>query len=126
MWFRNSKFGEDKDRVLIKNNGDMTYFATDIAYHIHKLKYHDVLVDIWGADHHDYATRLQTALKALGYDVENRLKIHLVQFANLSKSTGVSISMSTRSGEFYNRDLVEDIGEDATRFFYLTKRKNSI
>ena len=123
LWFRNSKFGEDKDRVLIKNNGDMTYFATDIAYHIHKLKYHDVLVDIWGADHHDYATRLQTALKALGYDVENRLKIHLVQFANLSKS-GVSISMSTRSGEFYPiRDLVEDIGEDATRFFYLTKKK---
>tara|TARA_B100000035_G_scaffold297015_1_gene289427 strand:- start:1024 stop:2727 length:1704 start_codon:yes stop_codon:yes gene_type:complete len=123
LWFKNSDFGEDKDRVLIKNNGDMTYFATDIAYHIHKLKNYDILVDIWGADHHDYATRLQTALKALGYDVENRLKIHLVQFANLSKS-GVSISMSTRSGTFYPiKDLVEDIGEDATKFFYLTKKK---
>ena len=101
----------------------MTYFATDIAYHIHKLKHHDVLIDIWGADHHDYANRLQTALKALGHDVENRLQIHLVQFANLSKS-GISISMSTRSGKFYPiKDLVEDIGEDATKFFYLTKKK---
>ena len=124
LWFKNSRFGEEKDRVLIKNNGDMTYFATDIAYHIHKFKNYDLLIDIWGADHHDYAIRLQTALKALGYDVENRLQIHLVQFANLLRS-GESISMSTRSGTFYPiQDLVRDIGEDATKFFYLTKKKD--
>ena len=76
-----------------------------------------------GADHHDYAQRLTTALKALDYDVDNRLQIHLVQFANLYKS-GQSISMSTRSGEFYPiQDLVADIGRDATRFFYLVKKK---
>lgn len=123
LWFKNTQYGDDKDRVLIKKNGDMTYFATDIAYHVHKFKYHDVLLDIWGADHHDYAQRLKTALKALNYDVDARLQIHLVQFANLSKS-GHSISMSTRSGEFYPiQDLVSDIGKDATRFFYLIKKK---
>ena len=125
LWFRNSKFGEEKDRVLRKNNGDMTYFATDIAYHIHKFNNHDILIDIWGADHHDYAIRLKTALSALGYDVENRLQIHLVQFANLIKA-GQTISMSTRSGEFLPiKDLIDDIGKDATRFFYLTKKKIS-
>ena len=123
LWFKNTQFGDDKDRVLIKTNGDLTYFATDIAYHVYKFKHHDVLIDIWGADHHDYAQRLQTALKALGYNIDSRLQIHLVQFANLSKS-GQSISMSTRSGKFYPiQDLVNEIGKDATRFFYLIKRK---
>ena len=123
LWFKNTQFGDDQDRVLIKKNGDMTYFATDIAYHVHKFKNHDVLIDIWGADHHDYAQRLRTALKALDYDVDNCLQIHLVQFANLYKS-GQSISMSTRSGEFYPiQDLVADIGRDATKFYYLIKKK---
>ena len=123
LWFKNTDFGEDQDRVLIKSNGDMTYFATDIAYHAKKLKSHDILINIWGADHHDYAVRLSNALKALGYDVDNRLQIHLVQFANLIKS-GKSISMSTRSGEFYPiQELVREIGDDATKFFYLTKKK---
>tara|TARA_B100000902_G_scaffold399755_1_gene472341 strand:- start:3130 stop:4830 length:1701 start_codon:yes stop_codon:yes gene_type:complete len=123
LWFRNTKFGEDKDRVLIKSNGDMTYFATDIAYHVNKFKKYDILINIWGADHHDYAIRLATALKALGYDVDNRLQIHLVQFANLVRS-GKSISMSTRSGDFYPiQDLVREIGDDATKYFYLTKKK---
>ena len=123
LWFRNTNFGEDKDRVLIKSNGDMTYFATDIAYHAYKFNKYDVLINIWGADHHDYATRLKTALKALGYDVDNRLQIHLVQFANLIRS-GESISMSTRSGDFYPiQDLVKEIGNDAAKYFYLTKKK---
>ena len=123
LWFKNTQFGDDQDRVLIKKNGDMTYFATDIAYHVHKFKSHDVLIDIWGADHHDYAQRLRTALKALDYDVDNCLQIHLVQFANLYKS-GQSISMSTRSGEFHPiQDLVADIGRDATKFYYLIKKK---
>jgi arginyl-tRNA synthetase len=101
----------------------MTYFATDIAYHVHKFKNHDILINIWGADHHDYAVRLTNAMKALGYDVENRLQIHLVQFANLIMS-GKSISMSTRSGDFYPiQDLVNEIGPDATKYFYLTKKK---
>ena len=79
--------------------------------------------DRWGADHHDYAQRLRTALKALDYDVDNCLQIHLVQFANLYKS-GQSISMSTRSGEFYPiQHLVADIGRDATKFYYLIKKK---
>tara|TARA_B100000925_G_scaffold290161_1_gene274699 strand:+ start:16 stop:1716 length:1701 start_codon:yes stop_codon:yes gene_type:complete len=123
LWFRNTNFGEDKDRVLIKSNGDMTYFATDIAYHVSKFKKYDIVINIWGADHHDYAIRLATALKALGYDVDNRLQIHLVQFANLIRS-GKSISMSTRSGDFYPiQDLVKEIGDDATKYFYLTKKK---
>ena len=101
----------------------MTYFATDIAYHAYKFNKYDVLINIWGADHHDYATRLKTALKALGYDVDNRLQIHLVQFANLIRS-GESISMSTRSGDFYPiQDLVKEIGNDAAKYFYLTKKK---
>ncbi len=123
LWFKNSKFDEEKDRVLIKKNGDMTYFATDIAYHVHKFRKFDLLINIWGADHHDYATRLKTALAALGYDVEKRLQIHLIQFANLIRS-GKNISMSTRSGDFYAiKDLITEIGDDATRFFYLTKKK---
>ena len=123
LWFKNTKFGEDKDRVLIKSNGDMTYFATDIAYHVYKFKHYDVLIDIWGADHHDYASRLTTAMKALGYDVKNRLQIHLIQFANLIRESK-SISMSTRSGDFYPiQDLVKEIGSDATKYFYLTKKK---
>ncbi len=123
LWFKNTRFGEEKDRVLTKSNGDMTYFATDIAYHTQKFKNYDLLINIWGADHHDYAVRLTTALKALGYDVDNRLQIHLVQFANLVKS-GESISMSTRSGDFYPiQDLVKEIGNDATKYFYLTKKK---
>lgn len=123
LWFKNKIFGEEKDRVLIKSNGDMTYFATDIAYHVYKFSRYDYLINIWGADHHDYAIRLKTALKALDYDVDNRLEIHLVQFANLIKS-GESISMSTRSGEFYAiSDLVREVGDNATRFFYLTKKK---
>ena len=123
LWFKNTKFGEDKDRVLIKSNGDMTYFATDIAYHVYKFKHYDLLIDIWGADHHDYASRLTTAMKALGYDVKNRLQIHLIQFANLVRGSK-SISMSTRSGDFYPiQDLVKEIGSDATKYFYLTKKK---
>jgi arginyl-tRNA synthetase len=124
LWFKNTHFGETKDRVLIKSNGDMTYFATDIAYHVHKFKNHDILINIWGADHHDYAIRLTNAMKSLGYDVKNRLHIHLVQFANLIMS-GKSISMSTRSGDFYPiQDLVKEIGSDATKYFYLTKKKD--
>ena len=123
LWFKNTKFGEDKDRVLIKSSGDMTYFATDIAYHVHKFKHFDLLIDIWGADHHDYAARLTNAMRALGYDVDNRLQIHLIQFANLIRG-GKSISMSTRSGDFYPlQKLVKEIGCDATKFFYLTKKK---
>ena len=123
LWFKNTKFGEEKDRVLIKSNGDMTYFATDIAYHVHKFKHYDLLINIWGADHHDYAARLTNAMKALGYDVDSRLQIHLIQFANLIRG-GKSISMSTRSGDFYPiGELVKDIGCDATKYFYLTKKK---
>mgnify|MGYP001192773241 FL=1 len=123
LWFKNTKFGEEKDRVLVKSNGDMTYFSIYIAYHAHKFKQYDLLIDIWGADHHDYAIRLTNAMKALGYDVDNRLQIHLIQFANLIRG-GKSISMSTRSGDFYPlQELVKEIGCDATKFFYLTKKK---
>jgi arginyl-tRNA synthetase len=94
-----------------------------LPYHAHKFKHYDLLIDIWGADHHDYAARLTNAMKALGYDVDNRLQIHLIQFANLIRG-GESISMSTRSGDFYPlQDLVKEIGCDATKFFYLTKKK---
>lgn len=121
-WFKSSELGDEKDRVVIRDNGQYTYFASDIAYHWNKLERgFDVLIDIWGADHHGYIARVRAALTALGAD-QTKLNVLLVQFANLWRGTE-KVSMSTRSGEFVTlRELRDEVGRDAARFFYVMRR----
>ena len=121
-WFRSSEFGDEKDRVLVRSNGELTYFASDIAYHVDKLnRDYNYVINIWGADHHGYIARMMAALQAAGED-SNRLKILLVQFATLYRAS-VKIPMSTRAGEFVTlRELVEETGKDAARFFYVLRK----
>lgn len=121
-WFRSSAFGDEKDRVVSRENGQLTYFASDIAYHMDKFArgYTDV-IDIWGADHHGYIARVRAAMSALGTD-NNNLTILLVQFASLYRGD-IKVQMSTRSGEFVTlRDLRNEVGKDATRFFYVMRK----
>ncbi|MDN5871858.1 MAG: arginine--tRNA ligase [Nitrococcus sp.] len=122
LWFRSSAFGDEKDRVVRRSDGEITYFASDIAYHMDKLERgFNVAINIWGADHHGYVARIKAALSALGYD-SDRLEIRLVQFANLYRGAE-RLSMSTRSGEFVSlRALREEVGNDAARFFYVIRR----
>ncbi|MDH3633180.1 MAG: arginine--tRNA ligase [Gammaproteobacteria bacterium] len=122
LWFRSTDFGDEKDRVVRRENGQTTYFASDIAYHMNKFdRGFDKVINIWGADHHGYTPRVKAALSALGYDADN-LEVQLVQFANLFEH-GQKISMSTRSGEFVTlRQLREDVGLDAARFFYVMRK----
>ncbi len=125
LWFKSSEFGDDKDRVLKKSNQDLTYFATDICYHADKFKRgYDLLIDVWGADHHGYVPRLKSAIKAIGKDPED-LKIILIQIVNLIKS-GKQIAMSTRAGQFVTlSQLCKDIGVDAARFVFLSRKSDS-
>ncbi|MFP4647801.1 MAG: arginine--tRNA ligase [Halorhodospira sp.] len=122
LWFRAAELGDDKDRVLRRENGLTTYFAADVAYHLEKLERGFVtLINVWGADHHGYVARVKAALQALGVDPE-RLDIRLVQFAVLYRG-GEKLPMSTRSGEFVTlRELREEVGKDAARFFYVMRR----
>jgi arginyl-tRNA synthetase len=122
QWFASSRFGDEKDRVVVRENGAATYFATDIAYHTEKMaRGFTGLINIWGADHHGYIPRVKAALSALGLDAE-RLQVLLVQFATLYRQ-GERVQMSTRSGEFVTlRELLEEVGPDAGRFFYLMRR----
>ena len=122
LWFRSTELGDEKDRVVQRDNGQTTYFASDIAYHVNKFdRGFDRVINIWGADHHGYIARNKAALTALGYDAE-RLEIQLVQFANLYED-GKKVSMSTRSGEFVTlKQLREDVGKDAARFFYVMRK----
>jgi arginyl-tRNA synthetase len=124
LWFRATAFGDKKDRVLVRENGQPTYFAADIAYHQDKLKRgFEQLIDVWGADHHGYAPRVKAALQALGYE-SSRLDVLLVQFANLYRG-GKKVQMSTRSGEFVTlRQLREEVGKDAARFFYVMRKSD--
>ncbi len=121
-WFACAKLGDEKDRVVVRENGQSTYFASDIAYHMNKLdRGFDLIIDIWGADHHGYIPRVRAALAALGAD-ESKLKILLVQFASLYRGEE-KVSMSTRSGEFVTlRQLRNEVGKDAARFFYVMRR----
>jgi arginyl-tRNA synthetase len=123
-WFRASELGDDKDRVVIRADGVATYFANDIGYHWAKFQRdYDQLVDIWGADHHGYVERVKAAMRGLGLD-EQRLEIQLVQFANLFRA-GEKVAMSTRSGEYITlRELVDEVGRDAARFFYVLRRSD--
>ena len=123
-WFRSSAFGDEKDRVVQRENGLYTYFASDIAYHLNKYERgFERIIDIWGADHHGYIPRVKGALKALGLD-EGRLEVALVQFAVLYRD-GQKTSMSTRSGEFVTlRELRKEVGNDACRFFYVLRKSD--
>ncbi|MBK1720350.1 arginine--tRNA ligase [Thiocystis violacea] len=122
LWFRSTAFGDEKDRVVVRENGQSTYFASDIAYHMDKLERgFDRVIDIWGADHHGYIPRVKAALRALGDD-SDRLDVLLVQFAILYRG-GEKAQMSTRSGEFVTlRELRREVGRDAARFFYIMRR----
>ena len=122
LWFRSTDFGDEKDRVVKRDNGQTTYFASDIAYHMNKFdRGFGKVINIWGADHHGYIARVKASLSALGYEADD-LEIQLVQFANLFEN-GEKISMSTRSGEFVTlRQLREDVGQDAARFFYVMRK----
>ena len=121
-WFRSTAFGDEKDRVVQRDNGLYTYFASDIAYHLNKLERgFDKIVDVWGADHHGYIARVRGALTALGCD-ETRLDVALVQFVSLWRGTE-RVSMSTRSGEYVTlRELRGEVGLDACRFFYMLRK----
>ncbi|MBZ0091064.1 MAG: arginine--tRNA ligase, partial [Sulfuricellaceae bacterium] len=123
-WFRSTAFGDEKDRVVQRDNGLYTYFASDIAYHLNKLERgFDLLINVWGADHHGYISRVKGALTALGQNSE-QLSIALVQFAVLYRG-GTKVPMSTRSGEFVTlRELRSEVGNDAARFFYVLRKSD--
>jgi arginyl-tRNA synthetase len=122
IWFRSTHFGDDKDRVVKRDNGETTYFASDIAYHLNKFnRGFDKVINIWGADHHGYIPRVNAALEALDIDPK-KLDVRLVQFAILYRGKE-RVQMSTRSGSFVTlRQLREDVGNDAARFFYVTRK----
>lgn len=122
LWFNATKFGDEKDRVLVRANGNTTYFASDVAYHWNKYERgFDRVVDIFGADHHGYVTRVRAAVTALGHD-EKALDVLLVQFAILYRGSE-RVQMSTRSGSFVTlRELREEVGSDAARFFYVLRK----
>ncbi|WP_374324998.1 arginine--tRNA ligase [Azonexus sp.] len=123
-WFRSTAFGDEKDRVVQRENGLYTYFASDIAYHLNKFERgFDKVINIWGADHHGYIPRVTGAIKALDLD-SDKLQVALVQFAVLYRN-GQKASMSTRSGEFVTlRELRGEVGNDACRFFYALRKSD--
>lgn len=124
-WFKSSTFGDDKDRVIIKQDGEYTYFTSDIAYHRKKVeRKYDELINIWGADHHGYIQRLKAVIEALGCPQE-KLKVLLVQMVTLLRS-GKPVQMSKRAGEFVTlKEVMEEVGVDTTKFIFLTRRPDS-
>ena len=125
LWFATSRFGDDKDRVLIKSGGEKTYFASDIAYHRNKYgRGFDQVINLWGADHHGYIPRMKSAVEALGYR-KDQLEVLLVQLVSLLRG-GVPVAMSTRAGEFVTlKEVVAEVGVDASRFFFMTRSSDS-
>jgi len=125
LWFRATAFGDDKDRVIIKQDGECTYFASDIAYHRKKIeKRYDELIDIWGADHHGYIPRMHAVIEALGYPKE-KLRVVLVQMVTLLRG-GKPVQMSKRAGEFVTlKEVTDEVGADTTKFIFLTRRSDS-
>jgi len=122
LWFRSTEFGDEKDRVVVRDNGAPTYFASDIAYHLNKFaRGHELVIDIWGADHHGYVPRVAAAIQALGHSPD-AFRVLIVQFATLYQH-GEKMSMSTRSGEFVTlRELRHEVGNDAARYFYVSRK----
>lgn len=122
LWFKATQFGDEKDRVVKRSNGEITYFASDIAYHLDKFRRgYTLLVDVWGADHHGYVPRLKAAVAGLDQDPDD-LSIVLVQMVNLLRG-GQPVAMSTRGGEFVTlREVVDEVGSDSARFLFLTRR----
>ena len=124
-WFRSTAFGDDKDRPLVKSDGALTYFAADVAYHRQKYaEGYDRIIDVWGADHHGHVPRMRAAMQALGLDPA-RLEVALVQVVHLTRG-GEPVRMGKRSGEFVTlREVVEDVGADATTFFLLMRKSDA-
>ena len=125
LWFKTKKFGDEKDRVVVRNNGQTTYFASDIAYHQDKLERgFDRIIDVWGADHHGYIPRIKASIKASGKD-ENQFVVILTQLVNLLRK-GVPVSMGKRSGQFITlKEVIDEVGRDAVRFIFLTRHYDS-
>ncbi len=121
LWFKTSQFGDEKDRVVVRSNGQTTYFASDIAYHREKYERgFDRVIDVWGADHHGYIPRMAAAIEASGQKPE-QFQVILVQLVNLLRA-GEPVAMSTRSGEFVTlKDVIDEVGKDAARFIFLTR-----
>jgi arginyl-tRNA synthetase len=124
-WFLSTQFGDDKDRTVIKSDGELTYFAADIAYHRNKIERRfDRLIYVWGADHHGYVARLKAALQGLGYDA-NALQVVLVQMVQLTRG-GEPVRMGKRTGEFVTlEEVLDEVGRDAARFFFLMRKSDS-
>ena len=125
LWFRTSDLGDEKDRVVVRQNGQTTYFASDIAYHSDKYRRgFQRVIDVWGADHHGYIPRMQAAIEACG-QTRNQFQVILVQLVNLLRG-GQPVAMSTRAGEFVTlRDVIDEVGKDAARFIFLTRHYES-
>ncbi|MGZ8432912.1 MAG: arginine--tRNA ligase [Candidatus Binatia bacterium] len=124
-WFRSTQFGDDKDRTVIKSDGELTYFAADIAYHRNKFERKFAkLINVWGADHHGYVPRLKAAMQGLGYDAD-ALQVVLVQMVQLTRG-GEPVRMGKRTGEFVAlEDVLQEVGRDAARFFFLMRKSDS-
>jgi arginyl-tRNA synthetase len=125
IWFRTTDFGDDKDRVLVRSNGDTTYFASDVAYHLEKFgRGFDTVIDVWGADHHGYVQRMKAVINGLGRNPDD-LQVILVQLVSLLRE-GEPVAMSTRSGEFITlREVIDEVGKDACRFIFLLRKADS-
>jgi arginyl-tRNA synthetase len=125
LWFRSTALGDEKDRVVVRANGMTTYLASDLAYHQNKyLRGFDLVINLWGADHHGYMERMYAGVMALGRKRED-LRLLLVQLVNLLRK-GKPVTMSTRAGEFVTlKDVIDEVGRDAARFFFLTRRSDS-
>ena len=126
LWFKSTAFADDKDRVLIRSNGVPTYFASDVAYHHDKFvrRGFDRVIDVWGADHHGYVPRMEAAVEAMGR-APGDFKALLIQLVSL-KRDGKLVGMSTRAGEFVTlKEVLDEVGVDATRFFFLMRRSDS-
>ena len=125
LWFKTSEYGDEKDRVVVRGNGQTTYFASDIAYHQNKYaRGIKRVIDVWGADHHGYIPRMTAAIEAFGHD-RSQFHVILVQLVNLLRG-GVPVAMSTRAGEFVTlREVIDEVGKDAARFIFLTRHYDS-
>ena len=124
-WYRSTQFGDDKDRAVIKSDGELTYFASDIAYHRNKYaRHYDKLINVWGADHHGYVPRLKAAMQGFGFDPAV-LQVVLVQMVQLNRG-GEPVRMGKRTGEFVSlEEVIQEVGKDAARFFFLMRKSDS-